>query len=57
MKYILHRLFLFSCLLSSISVSAQLAPGKGLAAIKEADLKRDLYTMDVQDIVESFQLY
>ena len=39
------RLFFFSCIfLQFSSVNAQLAPAEGLAAIKEADLRRDLYT-------------
>lgn len=47
MKHNIRFLFLLTCCASLLSpaVKAQLAPAKGLAAIKEADLKKDLYTL------------
>jgi hypothetical protein len=46
MKYPIKFAFLLYCfsLLLNLTATAQLAPPTGLAAIKEADLKRDLYT-------------
>lgn len=44
MKYLIKAFLTISFFINSVLTMAQLAPAKGLAAIKEDDLKKDLYT-------------